>query len=144
MQKEIPSWLVCGSHGMCLDCTWPGFSHRWAGTFFCVQVIVIWRLWLPAKQKLSHKRLVLLIEIRQRSTCCHTKIGLNPGRSYLGAAYFVQIVCCSYITKFLTYDTKIMHVLITVSSTSMCVCLRNCTKGFAQWCFIYNRWPNDE
>ena len=21
MQKEIPSWLVCGSHGTCLDCT---------------------------------------------------------------------------------------------------------------------------
>ena len=24
MQRKIPSWLVCGSHGACLDCMLPG------------------------------------------------------------------------------------------------------------------------
>ena len=23
-QRKIPSWLVCGSHGACLDCVLPG------------------------------------------------------------------------------------------------------------------------
>ena len=46
-----------------------------------------------------------------------------------------------YVASILTYNQvpylyiiQIMHVLITVSSTSMCacMCLRNCTQGFAQ------------
>ena len=24
MQRKVPSWLVCGSHGACLDCMLPG------------------------------------------------------------------------------------------------------------------------
>ena len=31
MQRKIPPWLVCGSHGACLDSM--GSSHRWAGIF---------------------------------------------------------------------------------------------------------------
>ena len=30
-RRKLPSRLVCGSHGACLDCMLPGFNHRWAG-----------------------------------------------------------------------------------------------------------------
>ena len=36
---ETTSWLVCGSGGVCLDCTWPGFKSPLGWDFFCVQVI---------------------------------------------------------------------------------------------------------
>ena len=34
MQKGISSRLVCGSRGMCLDCTWPGFKSPLGWDFF--------------------------------------------------------------------------------------------------------------
>ena len=43
MQRKIPSRLVYGSCGTCLDCTlivW-GSSHCWAGIFVCVQIIIV-------------------------------------------------------------------------------------------------------
>ena len=33
MQRKIPSRLVCGFRGTCLDCTSWGSSHRWVGVF---------------------------------------------------------------------------------------------------------------
>ena len=34
MQKRIPSRLVCGSFGVCLDCTLPGFKSPLGWDFF--------------------------------------------------------------------------------------------------------------
>ena len=34
IQKRIPSWLVCGSYGMCLDCTLPGVQVATGLGFF--------------------------------------------------------------------------------------------------------------
>ena len=38
IQRKIPSWLLCGSHGACLGCMLPGVqvtTGYWAGNFFC-------------------------------------------------------------------------------------------------------------
>ena len=37
MQKVIPSQLVCGSCGMCLDCTLPGVQVTAGLGLFCAQ-----------------------------------------------------------------------------------------------------------
>ena len=39
MQRKIPSWIVCGSHGMVLDCTLLGVQVTAGLGFFYIQVI---------------------------------------------------------------------------------------------------------
>ena len=42
MQKKISSWLVCDSHGACLDSMLPGVQVTIGVRFvFCVQVICV-------------------------------------------------------------------------------------------------------
>ena len=42
MQRKIPSWLVCGSHGMVLDCTLLGVQVTVGLEFFYIQVIILY------------------------------------------------------------------------------------------------------